>query len=183
MVVACQSRRTVTDVDHNVYPILTIGQQTWLGANLRVIRSADGRPLVTHHPNNDSAMAAAYGLLYDWTNAQRACMRGWHLPSDSEWSALSTYLGRDAGGSLKDTTLWEPPNVGATNKSKFAARPSGYWSGDEFASLFGRTAVYWSATPQDTHFVWTRTLSTAHDSLRRVTQHPGYGFAIRCLRN
>jgi uncharacterized protein (TIGR02145 family) len=172
----------VNDVDNNTYPVVVIGKQAWLGANLRTTRTLDGSPLITHAPNNDSTTSRGFGLLYDWVNAQQACLRGWHLPSDSEWSVLAAQLGPDAGGALKDTVFWSAPNAGATNRSGFSARPSGYWSREEFESLFGRTVVYWSATPQDTHFVWTRTLASAHDSLRRVGQHPNYGLAVRCVK-
>ena len=181
-VLGCPARTSVADIDGNLYTVVVIGGQTWLGSNLRTTHAPDGRSLITHFPADDSTQSRPLGLLYDWQNARQACMRGWHLPSDSEWSILADHLGPDVGGALKDTMLWSAPNTGATNRSGFAARPSGYWSGGEFDALVGRTAVFWSSTPQDTHFVWTRSLATAHDSLRRVGQHPNYGLAVRCIR-
>ena len=68
-------------------------------------------------------------------------------------------------------------------RTGFAARPAGYWNVAGLDNLFGRVVVYWSSTPQDTHFVWTRSLATAHDTLRRVAQHPDYGLAVRCVRD
>lgn len=180
----CQrAPRTVVDIDQNTYPVVAIGAQVWLAANLRTSRSADGVALETHPTNEDSTGAPVYGLLYNWATAQHACMRGWHLPSDSEWALLAALLGPSAGGALKDTIGWLLPNVGATNHLGFAARAAGYWSGGEFDSQFGQTAVFWSATPQDTHFVWTRTLASGHDSLRRVPQHPNFGFSVRCVKD
>ena len=181
-VMGCQARASVADIDGNTYPVVVIGTQTWLGTNLRTTRAPDGNPLITHMPADDSSLSSRYGLLYDWANARQACPRGWHLPSDREWSTLAAHLGPDAGGALKDTVSWHTPNAGATNRSGFAARPSGYWSAGEFDDLVGRTAVYWSATAQDTHFVWTRSVASANDSLRRVGQHPNYGLAVRCIK-
>jgi uncharacterized protein (TIGR02145 family) len=110
-------------------------------------------------------------------------MSGWRLATDHDWSALTDVLGTDVGRVLKDMASWSPRDTGVTRASGFAARPAGYWSGGEFENEFGRTAVFWSATLADTHFVWTRVLSVDHDSLRRVKQHPGYGFSVRCIKS
>jgi uncharacterized protein (TIGR02145 family) len=182
VLVACGAP-SVTDIDRNTYPAVTIGDRVWLGANLRVTRAPDGTVLPTHAPNDDPSLAGRFGLLYDWAAAKRACMRGWHLPTDEDWARLDGAPGAGTAGALKDTVGWSVPNIGATNGSRFAARGAGYWNGGEFDNMFGRVAVYWSATPADTHFVWTRTMRSGDDSLRRVVQHPNYGFAVRCVRN
>ena len=174
---------TTTDIDRNSYATLTIGGRVWLGANLRVTRDPNGGALRTHAPNDDPSLSGQFGLLYDWSSAKRACMRGWHLPTDQDWARLADVLGTRAGGTLKDKAGWRAPNVGATNRSRFAARGSGYWNGGQFDNMFGRVAVYWTATAADTHFVWTRTLRSDDDSLHRLTQHPNYGFAVRCVQD
>ena len=179
---ACRAH-TAVDIDRNNYPTLSLGGQEWLGANLRATRAPNGAALRTFPPNGDPRLAAPYGLLYDWASAKRACMAGWRLPTDEDWTRLAGALGAGRGGALKDTAGWRPPNAGATNRSGFAAHASGYWNGGAFDNLFGRVAVYWSATAADTHFVWTRTLKSEDDSLHRVTQHPNYGFSVRCVRD
>jgi uncharacterized protein (TIGR02145 family) len=180
---SCRGVRTVVDIDGNRYPVVAIGAQEWLAANLRVTRAPNGAPLTAHRPNGAAATVSQFGLLYNWADARRACMAGWHLPSDDEWSMLAQHLGPAAGGALKDTIAWLAPNAGATNRVGYSARPAGYWNEEGFDNLFGRATVFWSATPQDTHFVWTRSLSASHDSLRRVTQHPNYGLSVRCVRD
>ena len=182
LLAACRER-AATDSDGHSYPALRIGGHEWLGANLRATRAPDGSTLRTFNPNDDSGSVAEYGRLYDWASAKRACMAGWRLPTDEDWTRLAGALGTGPGGALKDTAGWRPPNAGATNRSGFAARASGYWNGGEFDNLFGRVAVYWTATAADTHFVWTRTLKSGDDSLHRVTQHPNYGFSVRCVRD
>jgi uncharacterized protein (TIGR02145 family) len=93
--------------------------------------------------NNDSATyAATYGRLYNWyavNDARGLAPQGFHIPTDAEWNKLVKYLdaGADttcancnqstiAGGSMKRTTGWNAPNIGASNSSGFAGLPGGY---------------------------------------------------------
>lgn len=180
-VAACGA--TLRDIDGNEYPTVRLGPQRWMAANLRTTRSPTGAPLPSSAPNDDAASVPLYGRLYDWTTARRACPDGWHLPSDAEWTLLETTLGPHAGGSLKDTRGWSSPELDATNRTGFSARPAGYASGHEFDSQFGTRAVFWSATPADDHFVWSRVLGHDSPDLRRAMQHPQYGFSVRCLED
>ena len=61
--------------------------------------------------------------------------QGWHVPSDSEWTTLTTFLGGEgsAGGKMKSTSgQWTSPNAGATNESGFNAYPSGNRGGSSY---------------------------------------------------
>src|SRR5271157_74086 len=112
------SKNTVTDIDGNVYHTINIGTQEWLAENLRTTRYSDGSPipLVTDSLtwgklitpgycwyNNDSAtFGRTYGALYNWhaVNTKKLAPKGWHVPSDSEWTILINFLGGEdvAGG-------------------------------------------------------------------------------------
>ena len=143
------SNRLVTDIDGNVYQTVTIGTQVWMVENLKTTRYIDGTaiPLDTNSSTwgglttpgycwyNDSAIYGnTYGALYNWyaVNTGKLAPAGWHVPTDSEWTVLTTYLGGEtvAGGKLKDTgtTYWQSPNTGATNASGFLALPGGFRS-------------------------------------------------------
>ena len=104
--------------------------------------------------DNVPANCDTYGGLYQWNELmqyettqgiQGICPTGWHIATDEELKTLEGTVdsqygvgdpvwdetgnrGLDAGGNLKETgtTLWEPPNTGATNSSGFTALPSGY---------------------------------------------------------
>src|SRR5690606_33259564 len=83
--------------------------------------------------NNDPANEIIYGKLYNWyaVNDPRGLAPvGWHIPSDSEWTILTDYLGgfEVAGGKMKETgtTHWANPNIGADNSSGFTGLPGGY---------------------------------------------------------
>ncbi len=154
-----------------------------MAENLRSTKTPAGRDVVSYLPNDDSSTIEQYGRLYDWETTLRIVPKGWHLPNDAEWRMLEQYAGEGAGGKLKDTLFWRSPNTGGTNVTGFSARPAGYWNDGGFDNNFGARAVFWSSTKQDSHFVWSRTLSFDHDSLRRASQHPQYGFSVRCVKD
>jgi len=74
-----------------------------------------------------------YGYLYNWYAASEIdyliAADGWHVPTNSDFSTLKTYLGGydAAGGKLKETgtTYWADPNTGATNETGFNGRGAG----------------------------------------------------------
>lgn len=114
---------TVSDIDNNIYNIVTIGNQTWMAENLKVARYANGDsiPNITnntewanlgdnntdkgycHQNNNANNESDTYGALYTYAaavngdnsgnNVQGVCPNGWHLPSDGEWKTLEMALG------------------------------------------------------------------------------------------
>jgi uncharacterized protein (TIGR02145 family) len=99
------------DADGNKYPIVKIGTQTWMAANLKATKyeSGDPVPLVTddaawsalrYEPaycwyNNDGATYKnIFGALYNhWAvSSGNLCPAGWHVPTYSEFAALEKYL-------------------------------------------------------------------------------------------
>ena len=74
-----------------------------------------------------------YGYLYNWyaaTDSRNISNTGWHVPTDTEFTTLTTYLGglSVSGGKLKETgtTYWNSPNTGAENYGNFNLRGSGH---------------------------------------------------------
>ena len=80
---------------------------------------------------NQEDIGLGFGYLYNGYAIQHAnfAPTGWHVPTYSNYTTLSTYLGGDSvsGGKLKEvgTTKWNTPNTGATNSSGFTAFGSG----------------------------------------------------------
>jgi uncharacterized protein (TIGR02145 family) len=171
----------VTDIDGNAYPVLTLGSQVWLAENLRVTRTPEGAALSTFSPNDDPKNIPAFGRLYSWDSARQACPAGWRLPSDGDWSDLEGSVGAAAGLLLRDPKYWPGEAAPATDVVHFDARPAGYFNDQGFETFFGVRAVFWTATPQDAHFVWSRVIRADSDSVRRAPQHPQYGFSVRCV--
>lgn len=184
------------------YGYRTIGTQTWMTENLAylpaVSRSSIGsRTLPNYYVygyegiNVSDAMTngnySTYGVLYNRPAALTACPAGWHLPTDEEWTTLTTYLGGDstAGGKMKEmgTTLWVDLNTGASNESGFSARPGGYRNSSGGFLALGSYTYYWTPLEYDTYRGWGRGLQNNLWELIRNYYNRANGFSIRCLRN
>ena len=195
----------VTDVDGNKYTFVQIGQQVWMDKNLEVetYRNGDVIPQVTdakewaalktgawcYHSNN-KANGVIYGKLYNWyavNDPRGLAPEGWHIPSNAEWTILSTFLGGAsvAGGKMKSTgtSRWDSPNFGATNESGFAGLPGGYrgLSGGFFN--VGNNVMWWSATQASSTSARYRNLLASSGSLLGSDAPFFYGFSVRCLRD
>jgi uncharacterized protein (TIGR02145 family) len=185
---------------------VTICTQRWMVKNLDVdkYRNGDPIPKVTDptawealtsgaycYYNNDSATyAATYGKLYNWyavTDARGLAPAGWHIPSDVEWTILSTCLGGDAiaGGAMKETgtTHWQTPNTGATNTSGFTGLPGGVrnYNGPTFG--IQSDGLWWSSTENSTSEAWHRVLYYAITNLISTYSLKKSGMSVRCLRD
>ncbi len=206
----CSIRKLIRDIDGNGYETVTIGAQVWMVENLKTIRYNDGTAirLVTgdsawgddttpgYHTaqgycwyNNDSATYKnPYGALYNWyaVNTGKLAPVGWHVPTDSEWTVLTTYLGGDtvAGGKLKEagTAHWSAPNTGATNETGFSALPGGGRPGGEFQGI-GDYGCWWSSTAYNIGGLWERDMSSANASVGSAGGNNSSGFSVRCIKN
>ncbi|MEX2594049.1 MAG: fibrobacter succinogenes major paralogous domain-containing protein [Anditalea sp.] len=124
--------------DGQTYQTVRIGEQTWMAENLNYETAG------SWCYDNDPENCDKYGRLYIWNSASTACPEGWHLPSEEEWEILDEFLGWEvAGGRMKSTTGWDPPNTGATNQSGFSALPGGLYDPYNKSFLFRGMEGYW----------------------------------------
>jgi uncharacterized protein (TIGR02145 family) len=195
---------TVSDIEGNIYRTIQIGTQIWMAENLKtttlkngiaipnVILLIDWNNLTTPAfcwYNNDIAYKNAYGALYNWytVNTNQLCPTGWHVPTDSQWSTLITYLGGEsvAGGKLKEigTAHWISPNTDATNETGFTALPGGDHGilKVDFINI-GNTGSWWSSTiiKVPAYFV---SISYNNSSVIQGTSDLGKGRSVRCLKD
>lgn len=200
------------DIDQNLYTYLPIGQQIWMQQNLNVSRYRDGTPIpqVTDptqwaflttgawcYYNNTTANGTTYGKIYNWyavagihdndtsTPNKILAPEGWHVPSDAEWTNLTTFLGGDAGGKMKSTgtSLWLSPNTAATNESGFSGLPGGHRSLDGTYYGIGNNGIWWSSSENSTTIAWTRSLYYYGGIAGRPSYNKGNGFSVRCVRD
>ena len=196
---------TVSDIDGNTYKTVTIGTQTWMAENLRVARYKNGTeiPLVTDETdwaalstpgycwyNNDEATYKAnYGALYNWytVSTSNLCPTGWHVPTDAEWTTLTTYLGGEsvAGGKLKETgtTHWTSPNTGATNESGFTVLPEGVRWTDATFQYLGVVGSIQTSSQKFSNTAWTWGMNSNSAALARDNYDKTLGVGTRCIKD
>jgi uncharacterized protein (TIGR02145 family) len=197
----------IKDGDGNVYTSVTIGPQVWINGNLKTTRYLNGDLIGTTNPaeldilgesspkyqwpcNGDESNVSVYGRLYTYyavSDSRGICPDGWHVPSDPEWTALTTFLGGEsiAGGKLKEqgTVHWESPNTGATDEYSFKAVPggdrdpgSGFWS-------FGTSGMWWSRSEVDAILVHCRALNYNAASVENFDGNKKSAFCVRCIKD
>jgi uncharacterized protein (TIGR02145 family) len=204
---------SMTDQEGNVYKTIVIGTQEWMAENLNTSIYRNGDAITTGldnsewentnttqegawtYQNNDPSSACPYGKLYNWyacMDARQLCPLGWHVPSDDEWSILTTYLGGEAiaGGKMKITGtiesvngLWHAPNSEASNSSGFSGIPQGDRNFQGVFGGFGELGFWWSSSEVDSNYAWNRYLHYNVGSALRLENVKRNGFSVRCLRD
>jgi uncharacterized protein (TIGR02145 family) len=187
-----ENLRTTKYRDGSNIPVVTSGT-TW--AN----NSNNGNPL--QQPmmcwyNNDQATYTAnkFGALYNWyainpaTNGNKnVCPIGWHVPTNAEWTTLTTFLGGEsvAGGKMKSTgtQYWLSPNRDATNSSGWSGLPGGYRFNNGTFNFIGLQGYWWSSTESSTNYAWSRGLGYGYGVVDRGNNARTYGFSVRCVRD
>lgn len=197
---------TVSDVDGNEYNTITIGTQTWMAENLKTTKYRNSDLLGTTTPatlnitgestpkyqwacDGNESNVATYGRLYTWyavTDTRNVCPTGWHVPNDSEWASLATFLGGDgvAGSKLKETgtTHFTTSNTGATNETGFTALPGGM-RGDNVFAMKGEDAGFWSSTEQSAAAAYERWVTNKSGDFFKGGYVKSAGIGIRCLKD
>jgi len=199
---------TMTDQEGNIYKTITIGTQTWMAENLRTTkyRNGDSIPNITdnyawprltsgaycnyQHRNNPDSIAT-YGRLYNAyaaSDIRNIAPEGWHVPTDEEFTVLTTFLGGGsvAGGKMKETgtSHWIIQNEGATNESGFTALPAGYRAhSDEIFTDLHFASSYWSNTLIETDFAANHLLYNYSDDCVSSTYYMWGGFSIRLIKD
>ncbi len=206
---------TVQDIDGNIYHTIKIGTQTWLVENLKTTRYNDGVTIpnitntttwyeygtgtVNGYPavekaawcyyDNNVGNNTLHGKLYNWhaVKTGKLAPTGWHVPTKIEWETLINYLGGSsvAGGKMKITTLWNSPNIGASNSSGFSADPCGYRDNHGDFGGIGDFSGWWSSTQStnNTNWAWNYYLENISANIITDEGSKTPGLAIRCIKN
>jgi len=169
------AQTTVTDIDGNVYNIVTIGDMKWTKENLKTTKLNDGTlvPVLDNATWANQQAIPALGWLdnddfnkdmggyYNWYAAKtgKLCPSGWQVPSIEDWTALA-----DEYGGLAVCTPYLQTAGGGKNESGFSIELLGaraynlgswayngvisrFWASEENSTDFGtEIGTYSNAT-------------------------------------
>ena len=185
------------------YKTVIIGTQRWFAENLNYYDESD--TLFTKYswcPDNEQENCKKYGRLYTYytlmkihdvsadsintvqTEIQGICPEGWHVPSDSDWNVLLSYVGRkyergldmyyiDAGFYLKSINGWDGSGMDAYG---FNVLNAGYIETNIYYSW--RT-LFWASSR--TAYIFTSGNRNATFAKNYLQQ--GQGLSVRCVAN
>ncbi len=180
--------------------VVTIGTQAWTSKNLDVAtyRNGDVIPQVKEasawaslttgawcYYDNDASNGPKYGKLYNWyavNDPRGLAPKGFHIPSDAEWTVLTDYLGGAAavGTKMKSSSGWYE-NGNGTNSSGFAGFPGGARDDDGTFGNIGRIGFWWSASEDNSYNAWYRYLYGNNGDVYRFNYYKQNAFSVRCL--
>lgn len=154
---------------------IKIGNQIWQTENLEVKKFSNGdtipfvntkedwdkfekekKPAYCYF-NHEHIKGSKFRMLYNWyaVNDKRGLApKGWHIPSDGEWTELINFLGGTAMAAqkMKAKNVWEVSNKDSlnlygTDESGFKAIPSGrQHKFEEYLFDVNNMSNWWSST-------------------------------------
>jgi uncharacterized protein (TIGR02145 family) len=201
----------ITDIDGNIYPSVTIGSQCWMQENLKVSKYRDGTviPQVTDPTEWANLTTGAYFYVLSQCNGQQTYEKfynwyavndprglapeGWHIPNNTEWNTLTTFLGGgyNAANAMKNInwthdTPFHLNHDGIfpmTNSSGFTALQRGVMNsnGTFYENCSG---IWWSSI--EGNVVNANSFSMFHgwsDPLYNGTRDKRFGLTVRCVKD
>lgn len=167
--------------DGYAYEWIRIGTQLWTAENMNYATAAGSLCAQCNH----------WGRLYNFENAKKACLDGFHMPTRAEWQVLLTYAGtsKPVGTVLKAGYGWDPikgtNNYGnGKDELGFGAKAGGGHFTKSDVPLkerklegAGQKAYFWTAEGEVLVFF--------HDKESAEFQKfdPEHGASLRCLKD
>jgi uncharacterized protein (TIGR02145 family) len=200
--------RTITDKrDDQEYNVIKIEDQWWMAENVNFGKQINSKQQPSRVGgiekfcyNDKTENCDGMGGLYTWGEMmsykrpddgvigtrQGVCPDGWHIPTDSEWDTLATYLEKKGvvGDQLKNFRYWRPSLQGRSiSTTGFSALPAGRMDNSGNFYYIGSSTTFWSATKESSDKAWHRTLTNRSGELYRGNSHVSLRFSVRCVED
>ncbi|WP_161971673.1 fibrobacter succinogenes major paralogous domain-containing protein [Flavobacterium silvisoli] len=207
----------VNDIDGNHYNSVILSGKEWTTSNLNVTQYTDGTPIPQVQNASDwanlttgawcyyafqTSNGVVYAKLYNWyavagiwntasktdpAQRKKLAPTGWHVPTNSDWNSVTTYLGgaQTAGGLLKETgpLHWQSPNTGAVNSSGFTALPGGNVLPNGTFGNLGTIGYWWSSNEYNLSSSWCAGLYSDNTTISNAPINKNYGFSVRLVKD
>jgi uncharacterized protein (TIGR02145 family) len=204
--------------DGQSYETVQIGTQCWMAENLNVgtridgiVPQSDNFTIEKYCYDNLDANCVIYGGLYLWDemmqytttpDVQGICPAGWHIPTDIEWTALTTFLNSQPACMCNSNTEWIAKSLAATthwntnssicaignnlstnNTTGFTGLPGGNRGATGGFGSVGFNSYWWSSTETITDNAWYRYMDSNGSNVSVHNSFKSHGFSVRCLRD
>lgn len=191
-----------------VYPLVKIGSQLWMAANLRAESYANGKALSELWDANgsfatylyDSEFTEFFGHVYNGyavLSGEGLAPKGWEIPSLDQWNILYNYLRNKRGTKLKNET-WisssesaEYANItGMDIDLAYAYLPDGSgtgWNDEMEKTYFWTTTEDASASEKSLRYVYfaksSNSMNRSLSSTLDLSHGMDYGNYVRCVKS
>ena len=195
-----------TSLSYNgeTYRTIIIGNQVWLGEDLRTKNFNNNLPIPDFDISENDSIGTKLVIpnssiqtdqvFYSPLTALNNIIApdGWRVPTKSDIERLLEQLGGDsiAGGKLKETEYenWNFPNQFATNESGFSAKGTGYRSSLGTLENIGERYSFWSVNTFDSGdttntLYWTLRLSYNSNYAILAPDSANVGHSIRLIKD
>jgi len=129
-----------------------------------------------------------YGKLYNWyavNDSRGLAPEGWYVPGETEWLALTGYLGKDAAKKMKEVEGWTV-NVPGCNESGFSGLPGGWCTYFGVFSGIKGTGIWWSSTRDPGNTAWQHAIYSSNvivsGTAYAAQVDKGTGLSVRCIK-
>lgn len=135
---------------------------------------------------NDRGNAGKYGRLYNWyalADPRGFAPKGWHVPSDEEWTGLTNYLGNGVAAALKMRAPGSTDQGNESGQKGFCGLPGGARAVN--GEFYGLTSYgyWWSSTETSPATALIRILSYVDCDIHFFDYSKSCGISVRCIRN
>ena len=196
------------------YATVQIGNQCWFAENLRSESYSNGDAIEQAAPYGWDALITVYGTGIDcsssapngnacdplWSlqeygrlyafwainDSRGVCPNNWHVPSETEWTVMTDYLGgsQHAGVKMKSQSGWSD-NGNGNNESGFSGRPGGQGAYSAESWGAGLKGEWWTSSQLaeggfDAYF---KRLQAATSECSTWFDNPSNLRSVRCIQN
>ena len=226
----------VMDYDGHSYSVVQIGTQCWMAENLRTTHYGDGtaitngsvassaaRYYIPKDGNSQDLNDSVFGLLYNWYAATRinnandgssegkqgVCPQGWHVPTQSDWTTMETYvnggtpldhtignLSGEIAGKLAKGCAWTSSETEkASGNFAYSDRdaiglgivPAGRFNKNNTYTNYGSMAEFWVSYGGVNAYPYSWDITNDSPGTRldysNETNYKQYALSVRCVRD
>ena len=188
-----------------------IGTQTWTSKNLDVSTFRNGEQIPEAKSKEEWSIASqnqtaafcyyefdskngkVYGKLYNWYavgDSRGLAPKGYHIPSDAEWTILTDFLGGEeiAAQKMKSKEGWSKngkKSGNGNNSSGFNGLPGGNCSNSPNFYNITDFGYWWSSSEYkyNTNVALYRFLGGYNARVNSDDDGKNYGMSVRCIKD